>query len=112
MTGAFARAGLVTTRWRQPANVAGERYWQLLGRMNTARTLDSWYADVINTGGSRGGRLVKSALFLREFATGNPGVHWTSPGRRTSARRRLTHRPAPLVWPTPRSVELALVGAS
>jgi len=52
---------------------AGERYWQLPMIDEYRRDLDSWYADLINTGSVEGG-LVKSALFLREFAT-VPWVH-------------------------------------
>jgi leucyl aminopeptidase len=52
---------------------AGERYWQLPMIEEYRKDLDSWYADFANTGSPEGG-LVKSALFLREFAT-VPWVH-------------------------------------
>ncbi|HEX7490659.1 MAG TPA: leucyl aminopeptidase [Candidatus Limnocylindrales bacterium] len=52
---------------------AGERYWQLPMIDEYRKDLDSWYADFTNTGSPEGG-LVKSALFLREFAT-VPWVH-------------------------------------
>jgi leucyl aminopeptidase len=52
---------------------AGERYWQLPMIDEYRKDLDSWYADFTNTGSTEGG-LVKSALFLREFAT-VPWVH-------------------------------------
>ncbi len=52
---------------------AGERYWQLPIVDDYWQEMESWYADMINSGSSEGA-LVKSALFLREFAT-KPWVH-------------------------------------
>ncbi|MFI5259432.1 MAG: leucyl aminopeptidase family protein [Candidatus Limnocylindrales bacterium] len=52
---------------------AGERYWQLPIIDEYRKDLDSPYADLINTGSAEGS-LVKSAVFLREFAT-VPWVH-------------------------------------
>ena len=52
---------------------AGERMWQLPIVDDYWTEMESWYGDMVNTGGGEGG-LVKSALFLREFAT-VPWVH-------------------------------------
>ena len=52
---------------------AGERFWQLPIVDDYWQDMESWYGDMVNTGGSEGG-LVKSALFLREFVT-RPWVH-------------------------------------
>jgi leucyl aminopeptidase len=52
---------------------AGERYWQLPLIDEYRKDLDSWYADMTNTGPAEGG-LARSALFLREFVT-VPWVH-------------------------------------
>jgi leucyl aminopeptidase len=47
---------------------AGERYWQLPLVDDYVAEMDSWYADLQNAGSAEGS-LVKSGLFLREFAT-------------------------------------------
>ncbi|HEX2469078.1 MAG TPA: leucyl aminopeptidase [Candidatus Limnocylindrales bacterium] len=85
LTGAVARAlgHLVTGAFGQPqgwyddvvaaAGRAGERYWQLPLIEDYVPDMESWYADFQNAGSAEGG-LVKSALFLREFAT-VPWVH-------------------------------------
>ncbi|MEW5991383.1 MAG: M17 family peptidase N-terminal domain-containing protein [Chloroflexota bacterium] len=52
---------------------AGERYWQLPLVEEYLVDMESWYGDIVNTGGAEGG-LVKSGLFLREFVT-VPWVH-------------------------------------
>ena len=52
---------------------AGERYWQIPLVEDYLPGLESWYADIQNTGTSDGG-LVKSGLFIREFRT-VPWVH-------------------------------------
>ena len=52
---------------------AGERYWQLPMVDEYVADMDSWYADFQNSSSSEGS-LIKSALFLREFAT-VPWVH-------------------------------------
>ena len=52
---------------------AGERYWQLPLVDDYVPDMESWYADFQNAGSAEGS-LVKSALFLREFAT-VPWVH-------------------------------------
>jgi leucyl aminopeptidase len=85
LTGAVARAlgHLVTGAFGAPQSFyddvvaagtrAGERYWQLPLIDEYVPEMDSWYADFQNAG-SADGSLVKSALFLREFAT-VPWVH-------------------------------------
>lgn len=52
---------------------AGERYWQLPIVEEYWSEMESWYGDMVNTSLGDGG-LIKSALFLREFAT-TPWVH-------------------------------------
>ena len=85
LTGAVARAlgHLVTGAFGQPqgwyddvvaaANRAGERYWQLPLIEDYVQDMESWYSDFQNAGSAEGS-LVKSALFLREFAE-VPWVH-------------------------------------
>lgn len=85
LTGAVARAlgHLVTGAFGTPQSFydevaaagarAGERYWQLPLVDEYMAEMDSWYADFQNAGTAEGS-LVKSALFLREFAT-VPWVH-------------------------------------
>ena len=85
LTGAVARAlgHLVTGAFGQPqdwyddvvaaADRAGERYWQLPLIEDYVQDMESWYSDFQNAGSAEGG-LVKSALFLREFAE-VPWVH-------------------------------------
>jgi leucyl aminopeptidase len=85
LTGAVARAlgHLVTGAFGQPQDFyddlvaaskrAGERYWQLPLVEDYVPDMDSWYGDFQNAGSAEGG-LVKSGLFLREFAT-VPWIH-------------------------------------
>jgi leucyl aminopeptidase len=47
---------------------AGERYWQIPLVADYREDLDSWYADLTNTGSSEGS-LVKSGMFIDEFHT-------------------------------------------
>jgi len=87
----------------------GERYWQLPLVDEYRPDMDSWYADIVNTG-SADGSLVKSAIFLREFVT-RPWVHLDIAGT-------AYHRKA-FPWAArgatgvslPTLVELALAGA-
>ena len=51
----------------------GERYWQVPFVDDYRSDMDSWYADLQNSG-SADGSLVKSGLFLREFVT-RPWAH-------------------------------------
>ena len=52
---------------------AGERYWQLPLIDDYVPDMESWYADLQNSGSAEGS-LVKSGLFLREFVT-KPWAH-------------------------------------
>ena len=85
LTGAVARAlgHLVTGAFGTPQGFyddvvaagvrAGERYWQLPLVDEYMADMDSWYADFQNSGSAEGS-LVKSAMFLNEFAS-VPWVH-------------------------------------
>ena len=85
LTGAVSRAlgHLVTGAFGTPQSFydevaaagarAGERYWQLPLVDEYVADMDSWYADFQNSSSAEGS-LVKSGLFLREFAT-VPWVH-------------------------------------
>ena len=85
LTGAVERAfgkqvtgGFGTPQaWWDEVAAAGarqaERYWQIPLVDDYRPDMDSWYADVQNSG-SADGSLVKSGLFLREFVT-RPWVH-------------------------------------
>jgi leucyl aminopeptidase len=88
---------------------AGERVWQLPLEEDYWPEMESWYADMVNTGGAEAG-LIKSALFLRRFVT-VPWVHLDIAGTATfrkatpfSARGATGVAHATLV-------ELALAGA-
>ncbi len=86
LTGAVSRAlgELVTGLFGTPqpwvedvkaaAGLAGERMWQIPLVDEYRSEMDSWYADFQNSSTSSEGSLVKSGLFLREFAT-IPWVH-------------------------------------
>jgi leucyl aminopeptidase len=89
---------------------AGERYWQLPFIDEYRKDLDSWYADVINSGSAEGG-LIKSALFLREFVT-VPWVHLDIAG--TGYFRKKTPYAPPGATGVAHAtlVELALAGAT
>ncbi|HEX7590578.1 MAG TPA: leucyl aminopeptidase [Candidatus Limnocylindrales bacterium] len=73
MTGAFGNPQDWYDAVAAAGQRAGERYWQLPMIEEYRKDLDSWYGDFTNIGSPEGG-LVKSALFLREFAT-VPWVH-------------------------------------
>jgi leucyl aminopeptidase len=85
LTGAVGRAfgELVTGAFGTPqawyddvmgaAAQAGEAFWQVPLVDEYRPDMDSWYADLTNSGSSDGG-LVKSGLFIREFVT-RPWVH-------------------------------------
>jgi leucyl aminopeptidase len=85
LTGAVARAlgDMITGGFANPESwwdevaAAGarqaERYWQLPLVPDYRSSLDSTYAELINTGGAEGS-LVKSGMFLAEFVT-RPWVH-------------------------------------
>lgn len=73
VTGAFGTDQAWTDQVFAAGARAGERYWQLPLVDEYWVDMESWYGDMINSGGAEGG-LVKSGLFLREFAT-KPWVH-------------------------------------
>jgi len=86
LTGAVARAlgHLVSGGFGAPqswydevagaAARAGERLWQLPLVEEYWPGMESWYADMVNTGSPPEGGLIRSALFLRRFVT-VPWVH-------------------------------------
>jgi len=86
LTGAVARAlgHLVAGGFGAPqawydavaaaAGRAGERLWQMPLVEEYWPEMESWYADMANTGSSPEGGLIRSALFLRQFVT-VPWVH-------------------------------------
>jgi leucyl aminopeptidase len=122
LTGAVSRAlgDQMTGAWGTPQTWydqvaaagarAGERYWQLPFIDEYRKDLDSWYADVINSGSAEGG-LIKSALFLREFVT-VPWVHLDIAG--TGYFRKKTPYAPPGATGVAHAtlVELALAGAT
>ncbi len=73
VTGAFGNDQAWTDSVLGAGVRAGERYWQLPLVDDYREEMESWYGDFTNTGGAEGG-LIKSGLFLREFAT-VPWVH-------------------------------------
>jgi leucyl aminopeptidase len=73
VTGAFGTDQGWTDAVLSAGRRAGERYWQLPLVDEYWVDMKSWYGDMINSGTAQGG-LVKSGLFLREFAT-KPWVH-------------------------------------
>ncbi len=122
LTGAVSRAlgHLVTGGFANPASFfadvtaaaerAGERYWQLPLVDEYRAELDSWYGDIQNSGGAEGS-LVKSGIFLREFAT-VPWAHLDIGG--TGYFRKATPYAARGATGVTHAtlVELALAGAS
>ncbi|MEO7664425.1 MAG: M17 family peptidase N-terminal domain-containing protein [Candidatus Limnocylindrales bacterium] len=73
VTGAFGNDQAWTDAVLGAGKQAGERYWQLPLVEEYWTEMESWYGDMVNSGSAEGG-LVKSGLFLREFAT-KPWVH-------------------------------------
>jgi leucyl aminopeptidase len=121
LTGAVARAlgdqmsGAFGTpqSWYDAVAAAGERagepFWQLPMIDEYRKDLDSWYADFTNTGPVEGG-LIRSALFLREFAT-VPWVHIDIAGTAYFHKKK-AYAPAGATGVTHATlVELALAGA-
>jgi leucyl aminopeptidase len=109
MTGAFGTPQAWYDAVVAAGERAGERYWQLPMIDEYRPDLDSWYADFTNTGSPEGG-LVKSALFLREFAT-VPWVHLDIAGT-AYFRKKTPYAPAGATGVAHATlVELALDGA-
>jgi leucyl aminopeptidase len=110
MTGAFGTPQSWYDQVAAAGARAGERYWQLPMIDEYRKEMDSWYADFTNTGPAEGG-LIRSALFLREFAT-VPWVHLDIAG--TAYFRKKTPYAPPGATGVAHAtlVELALAGAS
>jgi leucyl aminopeptidase len=109
MTGAFGMPQAFYDSVAAAGEKAGERYWQLPFIEEYRKDLDSWYADFTNTGSAEGG-LIKSALFLREFAT-VPWVHLDIAGT-GYFRKKTPYAPAGATGVSHATlVELALAGA-
>ena len=109
MTGAFGTPQSFYDAVAAAGDKAGERYWQLPFIEEYRKDLDSWYADFTNTGSAEGG-LIKSALFLREFAT-VPWVHLDIAGT-GYFRKKTPYAPAGATGVSHATlVELALAGA-
>jgi leucyl aminopeptidase len=122
LTGAVARAlgHLVTGAFGEPQDFydsvvaagarAGERYWQLPLIDEYRADMDSWYADFQNSSSAEGS-LVKSAMFLREFAT-VPWVHLDIAGT-AYFRKATAYAPRGATGVSHATlVELALAGAT
>jgi leucyl aminopeptidase len=123
LTGAVGRAlgELVTGLFGTPqdwvsqvqvaADAAGERMWQIPLVDEYMTEMDSWYADFMNSSATSEGGLVKSGLFLREFAEvpwvhldiGGTGYYRKSKPFAARGSNGVTHATL---------VELALAGAS
>jgi leucyl aminopeptidase len=121
LTGAVGRAlgdqmsggfGNPQAWWDQVASAgerAAERYWQMPFIEEYRVDLDSWYADIVNSGSAEGG-LIKSALFLREFVT-VPWAHLDIAGT-AYYRKKNAYAPAGATGVAHATlVELALAGA-
>jgi leucyl aminopeptidase len=121
LTGAVGRAlgHLVTgafgtpQEWYDEVAAAGvraaERYWQMPLVDDYVSEMDSWYGDLQNAGSAEGS-LVKSGLFLREFAT-VPWAHLDIGGT-AYFRKAMPYAPRGATGVTHATlVELALAGA-
>lgn len=109
MTGAFGTPQSWYDAVAAAGDLAGERYWQLPMIEEYRKDLDSWYANMTNTGSAEGG-LIKSALFLREFVT-VPWVHLDIAGT-GYFRKKTSYAPAGATGVAHATlVELALAGA-
>jgi leucyl aminopeptidase len=109
MTGAFGVPQAWYEQVAAAADRAAERFWQMPMIDEYRADLDSWYADLTNTGSVEGG-LIKSALFLREFVT----VPWTHLDIAGTAyfRKKTAYAPAGATGVALATlVELALAGA-
>ncbi len=88
---------------------AGERYWQLPLVDDYRADMDSWYADLTNSGSAEGS-LVKSGMFLREFVT-RPWVHLDIAGTAYFRKANPYSARGATGVSLPTLVELALAGA-
>ena len=109
MTGAFGTPQSWYDAVAAAGERAGERFWQMPFVEEYRKDLDSWYADITNSGTVEGG-LIKSALFLREFAT-VPWVHLDIAGT-AYFRKKKAYAPTGATGVAHATlVELALAGA-
>ncbi|MGA3030566.1 MAG: leucyl aminopeptidase [Candidatus Limnocylindrales bacterium] len=109
MTGAFGTPQEWYDAVAAAGERAGERYWQLPLIDEYRKELESTYADIVNSASAEGG-LVKSAVFLREFAT-VPWVHLDIAGT-GYFRKKTAYAPAGATGVSHATlVELALAGA-
>lgn len=109
MTGAFGTPQAWYDAVAAAGARAGERYWQLPIIDEYRKELESPYADIVNSGTAEGG-LVKSAVFLREFAT-VPWVHLDIAGT-AYLHKKTAYAPAGATGVAHATlVELALAGA-
>ncbi len=110
VTGAFAQPSTFFSDVAAAAARAGERYWQLPLVDEYVKDMESWYGDMQNSSGADGS-LVKSGLFLREFAT-RPWAHLDIGG--TAYFRKATPYAARGATGVTHAtlVELALAGAA
>jgi len=84
----FARPRDWGDRVRAAADATGEWFWEMPLATEYRTQLDTPYADIVNSG-SRDGSLIKSALFISEFAT-KPWVHLDIAGTAWSDRDKAT----------------------
>jgi len=109
MTGGFGTPQSWFDAVAAAASRGAERLWQLPMIEEYRSDLDSWYADMTNTGSVEGGG-IKSALFLREFVT-VPWVHLDIAGT-AYFRKKTAYAPAGSTGVSHATlVELALAGA-
>jgi leucyl aminopeptidase len=110
VTGAFATPDPWWDQLSAAADRAGERYWRLPLIKDYMSEMESWYADIQNTG-TPDGSLVKSGLFLEQFRT-VPWAHLDIGGT-GYFRKTYPYAPRGATGVTHATlVELALAGAA
>jgi leucyl aminopeptidase len=109
MSGCFGTPQAWCDEFAAAGERAAERYWQMPLIEEYRSDLDSWYAEMTNTGPLEGG-VIRSALFLREFTT-VPWIHLDIAG--TAYYRKMTPYAPPGATGVAHAtlVELALAGA-
>ncbi len=110
VTGAFATPDPWWDDLAAAADRAGERYWRIPLIKDYMSEMESWYADIQNTG-TPDGSLVKSGLFLEQFRT-VPWAHLDIGGT-GYFRKTYPYAPRGATGVTHATlVELALAGAT
>ena len=110
VTGAFATPDPWWDQLTAAADRAGERYWRIPLIKDYMSEMESWYADIQNTG-TPDGSLVKSGLFLEQFRT-VPWAHLDIGGT-GYFRKTYPYAPRGATGVTHATlVELALAGAA